>query len=355
MEDIVKSALQSPTAAVKKTGEEFEEIKISVIGVGGGGNNTVNRLKRLNVKGANLMACNTDRQHLNILDETITKVLIGKSVTKGLGAGGFPDVGAKCAEVDREILEKHMEGNHLVFLCAGMGGGTGTGAAPVVAQIAKDQGAIVVAMVTYPFSLERARVTKADEGIARLREVCDSVIVLDNNRLVELVPNLPMNQAFLVADEILAKAVGGLVFTITQPSLVNIDFADVRAIMGNGDVGMIAVGTGKGANKVEDAVEGVMKNRLLDVDFEGAKGALIHIAGGADLTLGDAIRAGELLTGSMDPTASVKWGARLIPEYDGKLEITAIVTGVKSSHIVGKTTPKSQQTAKKQYEIEIIG
>src|SRR3989338_477413 len=192
MEDIVKSALQSPTAAVKKTGEEFEEIKISVIG-------------------ANLMACNTDRQHLNILDETITKVLIGKSVTKGLVAGGFPDVGAKCAEVDREILEKHMEGNHLVFLCAGMGGGTGTGAAPVVAQIAKDQGAIVVAMVTYPFSLERARVTKADEGIARLREVCDSVIVLDNNRLVELVPNLPMNQAFLVADEILAKAVGGLV------------------------------------------------------------------------------------------------------------------------------------------------
>ncbi len=354
MEDIVKSALQSPTTAVKG-GEDFEEIKIAVVGVGGGGNNTVNRLKKLNVKGCTLAACNTDRQHLNILDDSITKILIGKSVTKGLGAGGFPDVGAKCAEVDRELLEKNLSGCHLVFLCAGMGGGPGTGASPIVAQIAKDQGAIVVAMVTYPFALERARVTKADEGISRLRETCDSVIVLDNNRLVELVPNLPMNQAFLVADEILAKAVGGLVFTITQPSLVNIDFADVRAIMGNGDVGMIAVGTGKGANKVEDAAEGVLKNRLLDVDFEGAKGALIHIAGGADLTLGDAIRAGEMITGSMDPAASVKWGARLVPEYDGKLEITAIITGVKSSHIVGKTMPKSQRQAAKQYEIEIVG
>ncbi|MFH1056927.1 MAG: cell division protein FtsZ [Candidatus Micrarchaeota archaeon] len=354
MEDIVKSALQT-TSLSQKGGEEFEEIKIAVIGVGGGGNNTVNRLKRLNVKGAQLVACNTDRQHLAMLDDSITKILLGKSITKGLGAGGFPEVGAKCAEVDHEALEKQLAGCHLLFLCAGMGGGTGTGAAPVIARIAKDQGAIVVSMVTYPFALERARVTKADDGITRLREVSDSVIVLDNNRLVELVPNLPMNQAFLVADEILAKAVGGLVFTITQPSLVNIDFADVRAIMGNGDVGMIAVGTGKGPNKVEDAADGVLKNRLLDVDFEGAKGALIHIAGGADLTLGDAIRAGELITNSMDPTASVKWGARLIPEYDGKLEITAIVTGVKSSSIVGKTMPKSQKQGTKQYEIEIVG
>ncbi len=353
MEDIVKSALQKPAEATS-SGKDYEEIKIAVVGCGGGGNNTVQRLKRLNVKGAELVACNTDRQHLNMLDDSIKKILIGKSITKGLGAGGFPDVGARCAEVDREILEKELSGAHLVFLCAGMGGGTGTGSAPIIAQIAKDQGAIVVAMVTYPFALERARVTKADEGIAKLREVADSVIILDNNRLVQLVPNLPMNQAFLVADEILAKAVGGLVFTITQPSLVNIDFADVRAIMGHGDVGMIAVGTGKGASKVEDAAEGVLKNRLLDVDLDGAKGALIHIAGGADLTLGDAIKAGEMITGSMDPTASVKWGARLIPEYDGKLEITAIVTGIKSHQIVGKTEPKPA-AQKHAYEIEIIG
>jgi len=162
-----------------------------------------------------------------------------------------------------------------------------------------------------------------------------------------------MNQAFLVADEILARAIGGLVFTITQPSLVNIDFADVRAIMGHGDVGMIAVGSGKGTNKVEDAVEGVLKNRLLDVDFAGAKGAIIHISGGPDLTLGDAIRAGEAITERMDPQASVKWGARIIPGHDGKLEITAIVTGVMSHQIVGRTKRK-EPVREPGYDIEVI-
>jgi cell division protein FtsZ len=211
-------------------------------------------------------------------------------------------------------------------------------------------------MVTYPFALERARVVKAEEGINKLRNTADSVIILDNNRLVQIVPNLPMNQAFLVSDEILAKAIGGLVFTITQPSLVNIDFADVRSIMGQGDVGMIAVGSGKGPNKVDDAVEGVMKNRLLDVDFAGAKGALIHIAGGADLTLGDAIRAGERITETMDAKASVKWGARLLPDFDGKLEIVAIVTGVTSANIVGRDFAKNKSAEKEiGYDIEIIG
>lgn len=356
MESILQSALSSNQTRVQNSGgDEFESIKIAVVGVGGGGNNTVNRLKRLDVRGCELLAANTDRQHLAMLDEGIKKMLIGKSVTKGLGAGGFPEVGAKCAEVDREMITKALGNAHLVFVCAGMGGGTGTGAAPVVAQIAKEQGAIVVSMVTYPFALERARVKKADEGIQRLREASDSVIILDNNRLVQIVPNLPVNQAFLVADEILAKAIGGLVFTITQPSLVNIDFADVKAIMSQGDVGMIAVGTGKGTNKVEDAVRGVMENRLLDVDFTGAKGALIHIAGGADLTLGDAIRAGEMVTEQMDPRASVKWGARLVPEYDGKLEITAIVTGVNSPHVVGKPMVQPKAQSNHQYDIEVVG
>ncbi|MBI5228672.1 cell division protein FtsZ [Candidatus Micrarchaeota archaeon] len=353
MEDIVRSAISQPRGNVEPT--DFEEIKIKVIGVGGGGNNTVNRLKKLDVKGAELIAVNADRQHLNMMDEGVRKLLIGRSVTKGLGAGGFPEVGAKCAEVDRDALKAELDGAHLVFLCSGMGGGTGTGASPIVAEIAKEQGAIVVAMVTYPFALERARVQKADDGIQRLREVADSVIILDNNRLVQIVPNLPMNQAFLVADEILAKAIGGLVFTITQPSLVNIDFADVRSIMGHGDVGMIAVGTGKGASKVDDAVEGVMKNRLLDVDFTGAKGALIHIAGGSDLTLGDAIRAGEMITEQMDPQANVKWGARLVPNYDGRLEVCAIITGVKSPHIIGRPYIEQKPQREVGYDIEILG
>ncbi|MBU1197998.1 cell division protein FtsZ [Candidatus Micrarchaeota archaeon] len=354
MESIIKSALQ--TRSTQQTSNDFDGIKIAVIGIGGSGNNTVNRLKRLGVQGAELVAANTDRQHLNIMEEGISKMLIGKSVTKGLGAGGYPEVGAKCAEVDRAAIEKKLEGAHLVFICAGMGGGTGTGAAPVFAEIAKGMGAIVVSMVSYPFALERARVKKADTGIENLRNVSDSVIILDNNRLVQIVPNLPMNQAFLVADEILAKAIGGLVFTITQPSLVNIDFADVRAIMGQGDVGMIAVGSGKGANKVDEAVNGVLKNRLLDVDFVGAKGALIHIAGGGDLTLGEAIRAGEMLTEQMDPRASVKWGARLVEDYAGRLEIVAIITGVTSPQIVGKVHHFDKEPVKeKGYDIEIIG
>ncbi len=353
MEEIVRSALNQRGSTPQA--EESSEIKITVIGVGGSGNNTVNRLKKLGVKGAELIAINADRQHLNILDEGIKKMLIGKSVTKGLGAGGYPEVGAKAAEVDREAITKMLDGSHLVFICAGMGGGTGTGAAPVVADIAKEAGAIVVSMVTYPFALERARVQKAEEGLQRLRHSSDSVIILDNNRLVQIVPNLPMNQAFLVADEILAKAIGGLVFTITQPSLVNIDFADVRSVMSQGDVGMIAVGSGKGNNKVEDAVRGVMENRLLDVDFTGAKGAILHIAGGADLTLGDAIRAGEMITDQMDPQANVKWGARLIPDYDGKLEICAIVTGVKSPQILGRGAAAKKPEKEAGYDIEIIG
>lgn len=319
------------------------QIKIVTIGVGGAGNNTVNRLLKVGVKGTELVAINTDAQHFKIIDDRIKKILIGKSVTRGLGAGGDPNVGAKAAEVDRQAIEDVVAGAQLVFLCAGMGGGTGTGAIPVVAQIAKEQGAIVVAMVTYPFDLERVRKLKAEEGIQKLRKYADSVIILDNNRLVKLVPNLPMPEAFAMADDILAKAIGGLVWTITQPSLINIDFADVRSIMGSGDVGFISVGTGKGNDKVMAAAEAVLKNKLLDVDFENAKGALIHISGASDLTLGDAIKAGELITERMDPKANVKWGARIIPGYEGQIEIVAIVTGVKGASILGKASEEKKE------------
>ncbi|MDE1869559.1 MAG: cell division protein FtsZ [Candidatus Micrarchaeota archaeon] len=321
------------------------QIKIVTIGAGGGGCNTVNRLIKVGVKGTDLVAINTDVNHFKIIDDRIKKILIGKSITRGLGAGGAPSVGAKAAEVDRPLLEEVLSGAQLVFLCAGMGGGTGTGSLPVLAQIAKEQGAIVVSMVTYPFDLERVRKVKAEEGITELRKYSDSVIILDNNRLVKLHPNLPMNEAFAVADDILAKAIGGLVWTITQPSLINIDFADVRSIMGSGDVGFIAYGLGKGNDKVTSAAEAVLKNKLLDVDYENAKGALIHISGASDLTLGDAIKAGELITERMDPKSNVKWGARLIPGYEGQLEIVAIVTGVSGSSIVGHMANKEKSSS----------
>ncbi len=321
----------------KSVNEEFSSTQIRIVtaGFGGAGNNIVNRLLKAGVKGTEFVAVNTDAQHFKIIDDRIKKVLIGKTITRGLGAGGDPLLGAKAAEVDRGLIEDAFNGSQLVFLCAGMGGGTGTGAIRVAAQIAKEQGAIVVAMVTYPFDLERIRKVKAEEGIQQLRKYCDSVIILDNNRLVKLVPNLPMNDAFALADEVLAKAIGGLVWTITQPSLINIDFADVRSILGGGQVGFIAVGTGRGTDKVNAAAEGVLKNKLLDVNMEGAKGALIHISGGASLTIGDAIKAGEIITDQMDMKANIKWGARLIPGFEDQIEIVAIVTGVQGASIVG--------------------
>src|SRR3989338_7242820 len=190
----------------------------------------------MGIKGADLIAVNTDRQHLLMLNDSAKKVLIGASITRGLGAGGYPEVGRKAADASREALEKMLDKTDLLFLSAGMGGGTCTGSAPVIANIAHKIGAIAIAIVTYPFALERARLEKADEGIELLKSEVDTMIVIDNNRLVELVPNLPIDQAFAVADEITARAVRGITETITTPSLVNLDFADVRSVMSNGGV-----------------------------------------------------------------------------------------------------------------------
>ena len=355
MSDLVNDLLgQARNTESGVSSEDFgsTQIKIVTAGFGGAGCNIVNRLLKAGVKGTDFVAVNTDAQHFKIIDERIKKILIGRTLTKGLGAGGDPLTGAKAAEVDRGLIEEAFSSSQLVFLCGGMGGGTGTGSMPVAAQIAKEQGAIVVAMVTYPFDLERIRKKKAEEGIQALRKHCDSVIILDNNRLVKLVPNLPMNEAFALADSVLAKAIGGLVWTITQPSMINIDFADVRSIMVGGGVGFIAVGTGKGADKVSSAAEGVLKNKLLDVDFEGAKGALVHISGGSSLTIGDAIKAGEIITDRMDQRANVKWGARIIPGYEDQLEIVAIVTGVTGASIVGRLEEQKQTP---YADLEMIG
>ncbi|MCL4403608.1 MAG: cell division protein FtsZ [Candidatus Marsarchaeota archaeon] len=351
MSDLMSDVLGQSKDDIGQYGSDH--VKIVTVGAGGAGCNMVNRLVKAGVKGTEFIGVNTDAQQFKIIDDRVKKVLIGKSITKGLGAGGEPAVGQRAAEADRQLIEQELATAQLVFLCVGEGGGTGTGSAPVIAQIAKEQGAIVVAMATYPFNLERVRKVKAEEGIQKLRKHCDSVILLDNNRLVQLAPNLPMDQAFGLADEILAKAIGGLVWTITQPSLITIDFADVRSIMGNGDVGFISVGTGKGNDKVAAAADGVLKNRLLDVSFEGASGALIHITGGSSLSIGDAISAGDMITDQMDPKANVKWGARIIQGYEDKIEIVAIVTGVKGASIVGRLEEKSSNAP--YNDLELIG
>lgn len=334
MESIVRDAIKR-TLELQTSEELFENPRIIVVGVGGAGNNTVSRLARMGIKGAELIAVNTDRQHLGLVSDDVRKILIGPSVTRGLGAGGYPEVGAKAAEVSRPVLEEVLSDADLVFITAGMGGGTGTGASPVIADIARQQGAIVIAMVTYPFALERARLKKADDGIQKLRQVADTVIIIDNNRLVQLVPNLPIDQAFAVADEVIARAVKGITETITIPSLINLDYADVRAIMSGGGVSVISVGEAKGHNRVQEVVESTLKNSLLDVDYTGASGVLLHITGGPDLTLGEANEIGELLTEKVDPEATVIWGARIDPEYEGRVEVIAIFTGIKSPYIMG--------------------
>ena len=299
----------------------------------------VNWLYKKGISGAEIIACNTDQQHLNFT-EADRKFLLGRDSTRGLGAGGFPEKGAEAAQESLNKIKEALRGADMVFVCAGMGGGTGTGSAPIAASVAKDTGAIVIGTVTMPFKIERARVDKAEFGLQQLRQVTDTVIVIDNNRLVQIAGNLPLQQAFAVANELVSTMIKGIVETIAVPSLVNLDFADVKAIMTNGGVAVIGVGASDTNNRVEEAVTGALSNPLLDVSYEGATGAIIHVHGGPDMTLDEISRVGEMVTESMDEDANVIWGARVTEDMKGKLTCMTIITGVKSPWILGKVDKK---------------
>lgn len=345
MEGIVDEALeQSEEEAIRSTDkEEFEQFgdpRIVVVGCGGAGNNTVNRLHQIGVEGAETVAINTDKQHLDMVDAD-QKILIGSDLTDGLGAGGEPDVGRRATEKARTTLKEVLDGSDLVFVTAGMGGGTGTGAAPVVSEIAKDVGAIVVGMVSMPFKVEKARVEKAKEGVDVLRQNADSIIVLDNDRLLDYVPQLPVGKAFSVMDQIIAETVKGISETITQPSLINLDYADMRSIMEKGGVAVMLVGESQDQNK-ENVVDEALNHPLLDVDYRGATGGLVHITGGPDLTLDEAEGIADKITERLDSNANVIWGSRIRDEYKGKVRVMAIMTGVQSSNIVGPDTGRNE-------------
>lgn len=309
---------------------------IAICGVGGSGCNTINRLIRMGVGKSELIAFNTDKKHLGLVGEPAKKMLIGSSVTRGLGAGGSPELAEKAAIASRKAIGLALEEKDLVFVTCGLGGGTGTGAAPVISQIAKEKGAIVVAFATFPFAMERVRMSKAKEGLSKLAKAADTVVLIDNNRLVAYAPNLPIEKSFELLDEIIAKAVRGISKTILEPSLLNLDYMDVKAIVENGNLSMIAVGEASGVGRVEDLPEITLKNRLLDVDVEGARSVLLHITGGNDLTLGDATRAGELLTEHADPEANVIYGARIEDDYRNRIEAIAIFTNVSLPKNLGK-------------------
>jgi cell division protein FtsZ len=309
------------------------QCRIVVIGIGGAGNNTVARLIEMGVKGAECIAMNTDALHLRT-SRVHRKILIGEKLTKGLGVGGDPKLGRAAIEESRKQVEDLLCNADVVFIAAGLGGGTGTGAAPIVAEIARRKGAITVGVVTTPFRIEKGRTEIAASALTEMRRQCDTVVVVNNNKLMQLVPQLPINEAFRVADQVLANMIKGIVETISAPSLINLDFADFRTIVKRGGVAVVGVGESDAPNRAEEAVRNALRSPLLDVDYAGATGALIHVTGDPQMTIEEANRVGEIVTEMMDCNALVIWGARVNPEQSGKLKVTLVMTGVNSPHVL---------------------
>ena len=306
---------------------------IAVIGVGGAGNNTVTRLIEMGITGAECVAVNTDALHLSV-SRAHRKILIGEKLTKGLGVGGDPKLGRAAIEESKKRVEDLLSNVDIAFITAGLGGGTGTGAAPVIAEIARRNGAITVGVVTTPFRIEKGRIEYAATALTEMRRQCDTVVVIDNNKLMQLVPQLPINEAFRVADQVLANMIKGIVETISAPSLINLDFADFKTIVKRGGVAVVGVGESDAPNRAEEAVRNALRSPLLNVDYAGATGALIHVTGDNQMTIEEANRVGEIVTEMMDDNALVIWGARVNPKQDGKLKVTLVMTGVNSPHIL---------------------
>ncbi|MFC1685861.1 cell division protein FtsZ [Nanoarchaeota archaeon] len=336
MLDFAKEAVDG----AKSYGINFDELKagkasIKVFGTGGAGGNAITWLFNKGLQGATVYAANTDALHLSVC-KADEKILIGKELTRGLGCGGYPEKGREAAKEAMSELKRCVSGADMVFVVAGMGGGTGTGSAPVIAQLAKETGSVTIGVVTMPFETEKARIDKAEFGLQQLRDVTDTVIVIDNNRLVEIAGNLPIEQAFAVANELISTMIKGIVETITIPSLINIDYADVAAIMKNGDVAVIGIGEADTTDRVEAAVKQALSHPLLDVDYKGATGALIHVICGDDLKLDELNNVGELVTANLSSDAQVILGARINKEFNGKVRVITIITGVKSPYVLGK-------------------
>jgi cell division protein FtsZ len=300
--------------------------RILIVGCGGSGNNTLNRITHLGVEGAVTVAINTDKQHLDHT-RALQKLLVGRHITRGLGAGGDPSTGRRCAEAGREMIRRIVTGADLVFIASGLGGGSGTGICPIVAEEAKAAGALVVGIVTTPFHVERRqRMSRALEGLESLRRTADAVLVLDNNRLLHYVPHLPLDEAFSIMEQLVAEIVKGIVETITLPSLINLDFADVRAIMANGGVTMMLYG--ESDRGPQEVVHEALNHPLLDVDISGATGVLIHVTGGRYMTLETASQVVDLLTSKVSEDANVIWGARQDAGFGDTIKVMAIITGV---------------------------
>jgi len=322
------------------------ETKITVVGCGGAGGNTVTRMTEEGIHGAKLVAANTDAQHLADEVEADTKILIGRKRTGGRGAGSVPKIGEEAAQENIEDIQGSIDGSDMVFVTAGLGGGTGTGAAPVVAQAAQEAGALTISIVTIPFTAEgERRRANADAGLERLRSVSDTVIVVPNDRLLDYAPSMPLQDAFKICDRVLMRSVKGMTELITKPGLVNVDFADVRTIMENGGVAMIGLGESDSENKAQDSIRSALRSPLLDVEFDGANSALVNVVGGPDMSIEEAEGVVEEIYDRIDPDARIIWGASVDPEAEGRMETMIVVTGVESPQIYGQSEAEQERAA----------
>ncbi len=313
---------------------------IKVVGSGGAGSNTLDRLMEMGIHGGDVIAVNTDALDL-LYTKSPTKLLIGSSITGGIGAGNNPEVGEKCAESDAKRIAEVLTGADMVFVTCGLGGGTGTGSLPVIAEVAKEQNALTIGVVTLPFTVEgRVRARNALTGLKKLRKYADTVIVIPNDRLLEIVPNLPLNAAFRVADELLANAVKGITEMVTKPGLINLDFADVKAIMGGGGTALIGMGASTKDTPTEDrsreSVEKALKSPLLDTDVSTATGALINVTGSRDMTLEESEEIVRIISEAISPNAAIIWGAQIDDTLDRNVIKTLII-------LAGVRTPKYEE------------
>lgn len=326
---------------VKSIDRELEELlkkqtaKIKVIGIGGGGNNSLSRMREIGIKGGELIAINTDAQDL-LYANADQKILIGKELTQGLGAGSNPRIGEESAKESESEIKKKIAGSDMIFITCGLGGGTGTGAAPVVASLAKKQNSLTIGVVTMPFTIEgKKRIENAMNGLEKMQSVVDTLIVIPNDKLLELAPELPLHTAFKIADEILTNAVKGVTELVTTSGLVNLDFADIRTVMVDGGVSLIGMGESDSAERAKEAVEKAIQNPLLDVDISNATGALVNIVGGPDMSLDECKTIIETVGSKLSPDAKLIWGAQISEDMEKSIRVLLIVTGVKSSQILG--------------------
>ncbi|MBD3288631.1 cell division protein FtsZ [candidate division KSB1 bacterium] len=323
---------------------------IRVVGCGGAGNNTLTRLSEVGVSGIESLAVNTDAQDL-LYTKAVSKILIGREMTNGLGAGSNPQIGEESALESQEEIKEALEGSDMVFITCGLGGGTGTGSAPVIADLAKNIGALTIAVVTLPFSEEGIlRWNNATHGLEKLRSNADTVIVIQNDRLLDIVPDLPLNAAFKIADEILVNAVKGITELVTEKGLVNLDFADVKSIMKDGDTAMIGIGESNSEDRATDAVEKAVSNPLLDVNITGAKSALINVSGDENMSMREARSIMLAIADKLDAEAKIIWGARIDDNLDGAIRVLLIATGLQSDDSKfkkGKASKDKKTTASK--------